>query len=202
MFQQKAPLTATACLFLLAVTLTSCGTGLGCVSPSLVQLYDEAAPNGTIELEINRDGTIREMEADILVANLPEAIRKAVMAKAPGAQITGAEHELMANAEAWEVKLNHQGRAWEYVLDASGTILESEKELKRHEAPGEVLKAADQAVQGGRFKSVEIIMRGDEQEYHVKKIVNGASYKIVLTPDGTVIRKVREARAEIEIPLE
>lgn len=202
MFQQKVPLSATACLFLLAITLTSCGTGgLGCVPPCLVQLYDQASPNGVIELEIGRDGTIHEMEADIPVSDLPDAVRTAVQAKAPGARITGAERELTANAEAWEVKLNHQGRAWEYVLDASGTILESEKELRRHEAPAEVLKAADMAVQGGRFKSVELIMRGDEQEYHVKKIMNGASYKIVLAPDGTVIRKVREARAEIEIPL-
>ena len=41
-----------------------------------------------------------------------------------------------------------------------------------------------------------------ERKAHVKKLKDGASYKIVLARDGTVIRKVREARAEIEIPLE
>jgi len=189
-------------LVLVALGLTSCGGGgLGTISPVLVDLYDCAAPDGLIEIEINRDGTIREMEADIPVMDLPENVRDVAMAKAPGAVITGAEREIVAGSEAWEVKFRYQGRDWEYVIDSQGTILETEKELKRSEAPPAVLQGAEEALPGGKFKSIEVITIGQMEEYHVKKTFDGVSYKIVLTPAGEVKRKVREARAEIEIPL-
>lgn len=197
-----------AALAVIALGLTGCG-GLGAVSPKLVELYDIAAEDGMIELELERDGTILEMEADIPVSALPDVVREAAMKKAPGARITGAEREFNAKGAAWEVKLNHEGRDWEFVIDDEGSILEVEKELRRSEAPQAVLAAAKGAVTGGVFRSVEEIKKychdgGEayETEYHVKKMIAGVSYKIVLDPSGNVKRKVREHKAEIEIPLE
>ena len=193
---------ALTALAVLALGLTGCG-GLGSVSPKLVELYDMAAPDGIIELEIARDGTMIEMEADVPVSTLPDVVREAAMKKAPGARITGAEREFNARGAAWEVKLNHEGRDWEFVIDDEGVILETEKELRRSEAPQTVLAAAKNAVPGGVFRSVEVITKHDgATEYHVKKMIAGVSYKVVLATDGTVIRKVREQKAEIEIPLE
>ena len=81
-------------------------------------------------------------------------------------------------------------------------MLETEKSLTPDEAPAAVLEAAERAVPRSSFKSVEIISHvSGHQEYHVKRTRNGASYKVVLHTDGRVIRKVREHRAEIEIPL-
>jgi len=57
------------------------------------------------------------------------------------------------------------------------------------------------AIPGGSVKSVERIEHGDAVEYHVKLGRGGASYKVVLGPKGTVRRKVREAKVELEIPL-
>ncbi|MHC4852444.1 MAG: PepSY-like domain-containing protein [Planctomycetota bacterium] len=182
----------------LTLALSAC-TGLG--TSSLVGLYDQGKPDGMIEVELDRNGAIREMEADIPTSDLPANIREAAMAKAPGGEIKGAEREITAAGTGWEVKMKHQGRMWEFVMDNDGKILETEKELTKDEAPAAVLQAADRAISGGTFVSVELIERGDESEYHVKKARDGASYKIVLTADGTVKRKVREAKAEIEIPL-
>jgi len=189
-------------LALLVLGLTACQSGLGKVSPKMVELYDVAAPEGMIEVEINRDGTIREMEADINVADLPAVVKDAALKKAPKAKITGAEREFTGAGPAWEVQLQHEGRNWEYVIDGTGKILETEKELKQSEAPPAVIAASKAAVPGGQFKSVEVITTHDGvTEYHVKKLVEGVSYKIVMAPDGTVKRKVREHKAEIEIPL-
>ena len=174
---------------------------LGRVPTSLVELYDQAAPDGMIELEIDRDGTIREMEADVPPSMLPDWVLVTARAAAPGGTVTGAEREIKAEGSVWEVKMTWEGRGWEFVIGDGGTVLESEKELQRSEAPAAILEAADRAIEGGAFKSVELIERGEATEYHVKKTRDGASYKIVLAPDGTVTRKVREARAEIEIPL-
>ena len=74
---------ATVCLVLLALPLGGCrstsGSTIGQVPGSLVKLYDEAAPSGVIELEITRDGGIREMEAEVPITSLPvEAVRAAI----------------------------------------------------------------------------------------------------------------------------
>ncbi len=192
---------AVACV-VLAGGLTACRTeGLGSVPPKLVDLFDQGAPAGVLELEISRAGCITEMEVDIPVEALPEAVKKAAETRAPGAVFTGAEREIQVTGDAWEVKLRHEDRDWEFVIDASGAIRETEKELRREEAPEAVLAAAAAAVPGAVFKSVELIEHGADQEYHVKQTKDGASYKVVLAADGKVKRAVREARAEIEIPL-
>ncbi len=192
-----------ACAVVVGLLAVGCQTpGIGSVPPALVSLYDDASPVGTIEIEVDRDGSIREMEADIEVADLPEKIIAAAKEYAPGIRITGAEREVSRHGDAWEVKFRHDGRAHELVIGDNGKIREIEKELNRSEAPSAVLEGADKAVSGGSFLSVELItIDGEGDQYHVKKSRQGATYKIVLDEEGNVLRKVREAKAEIEIPL-
>jgi hypothetical protein len=174
---------------------------LGEVPEDLVDLYDAVRPGGVIELEIDRDGSIREMEADVPVEALPAAVVAAARARHPGARITGAERELTREGTGWEVKLELEGRMLELVYDEEGELLETERELRRSEAPNVVLASAMQAVDGGTFISVEVVEQGDTKLYHVKLEKAGVSYKVVLTPEGEITRKVREQRAELEIPL-
>jgi hypothetical protein len=183
--------------------LASCASsgGLGSMPVGVVELYDGAKPDGLLEVELARDGTVLEMEADIPLDALPAPIRAAALARLPGASITGAEREMHADGRFWEVKLNHEGRGWEVICDDAGQVVETEQELRRDEAPAAVLAAADQAIAGGSFRSVERIEGRSCTSYHVKKLKDGASYKIVLSPEGQVLRKVREQHAEIEIPL-
>jgi len=188
-------------LLLPAALLTPTGcSGLGGVR-DLVELYDQAAPDGLIEIELDRDGQVIEMEAEIAPDDLPANVREAAMAAMPGGMLTGAEREFNQRGRGWEVKRTVDGRAVEVVVDDAGTVLETERELMRSEAPAAVLTAAENRIQGGVFRSVERVQRGEIEEYHVKLTRDGASYKIVLDPDGTIRRAVREARGEIEIPL-
>jgi len=186
----------------LAALLSSCASsgGLGQVPAGTVELYDMCAPAGLMEIELARDGTVLEMEADVSPADLPPAVRDAALERLPGASITGAEREIHTDGRFWEVKLTHESREWEVICDDAGRVVETEQELRRDEAPAPVLEAADAAV-AGSFKSVELIEGRSGTCYHVKKERDGASYKIVLSPEGKVLRKVREQRAELEIPL-
>ena len=194
----------TACplvALLMGASACSSPAGLGSVPTALIGLCDRALPQGVLEVEVERDGTIREMEVEIPVSDLPTLIREAALAAERGATLTGAERELTANGPAWEVQLLQEGRRVELVLDEKGSILEIERELRRDEAPRSVLNAADRALPGGTFVSVEILHRGRRTEYHVKKERDGARYKVVLSSVGEVLRAVREVPAEIEIPL-
>lgn len=166
-----------------------------------VELYDMGKADGWMEIEADRDGNIIEMETDIERADLPARVADAARAELPGGTIVGAEYEIVGNVRAYEVKMRHKNRAYEFVFSPEGELVESEKELARPEAPAGVVEAAMAEIEGAQFKSVEIITRNGESSYHVKLTRNGARYKFVVTPDGKVVRGVREAKAEIEIPL-
>ena len=189
---------------LLALPLCSCASSdLGTVPREVIELYDQARPDGVIEMEIDRERQLREIEVEIPVESLPQRVRDAALAQVDEAGvIIGAEREIQGGERLWEVKVRSRGRNWEFIVDDEGEIHEVEKELFRDEAPREVLEAADRALPGGTFKSVELIrFDRDDEVYHVKKSKDGGSYKIVVAPDGRILRRVREQRAEIEIPL-
>lgn len=193
---------APAAALLLGACQTHGGAhGMGALPMELVELYDVADPEGIIEVEAERDGSIIGLEADVPIDMLPDSVKQTVLAAAPGGRITGGEREYTSTGNGWEVKLVLDGVDWEFIVDDAGEIVETEQAIAAADAPGVVLAAADRTVPMGTRQSVELITRGDEREYHVKKLVGTASYKIVLAPDGMVIRAVREARTEIEIPL-
>ena len=189
---------------LLPLLAAACSTPapLGSVPTELIDLYDRGTPTGILEVEVNRDGTVREMEVEIAVADLPTPIREAALAAERGATVTGAERELTLDGPAWEVQLLQEGRKVELVLSEDGRILEIERELRRDEAPRSILAAADAAIPGGTFQSVEILHKGRSTEYHVKKERAGARFKVVVSTEGETLRVVREAKAEIEIPIQ
>lgn len=190
-------------LVALCVGATACQSPfIGRAPSELIELYDMAAEGGTIEMELKRSGHIVELEADVPISAVPPMVLNAARAKLPAGKITGAERELQARGALWEVKLEVKGRDWELIIDDKGNVLETERELTQAEAPRIVLTNAERLLPGSVFKSVEIIEHANGRtEYHVKRTRNGASYKTVLTPEGTVLRRVREQRAEIEIPL-
>lgn len=195
----------TLLLLLPGLLLVACsspqGGDLGRLPDEVVELYHLGKPDGVLEIEADADGRIFEVEAEIDPDDLPPAVRAAAMAELPEGRITGAEQERIAGRTAYEVKLTADGRAHEFVFTLDGELLEKEVELDRAEAPAVVLQAAEEAVPRGTLRSVERIERLGEQEYHVKFALDMASYKVVLAPEGTVKRTVREAQAEIEIPL-
>ena len=174
---------------------------LGHVPRELVALYDAARPDGVIESELERDGAIREMEAEVPLDSLPPAVTASARQRYPDAELVGAERELTQEGAGWEVKLRQGGRDMEVIFDEAGKVLEFERAMDPAEAPAAVMRAAEAAFPGGKLKSVEIVEHLGTILYHVKFEREGASYKVVLTPEGSVTRRVREQRAEIEIPL-
>lgn len=200
-FSTHGVLLALGCFLVSCANTSASRQYLGSVPPAVVALYDQASPAGTIELEIDRDGNVREMEAEIPVDQVPQIAADAAMRRLPAGRVVGAERELTMRGEAFELKFDVQGVAWEIVVDASGAIIEEEEAIDVRRAPNAVLATSERAVPDSLLLSVEVVRRGDVEEYHVKRERFGASYKIVVAPDGTLQRAVREARAEIEIPL-
>jgi len=174
--------------------------GLGVLPRVVVELYDAGTPGGWIEIEAERDGRVIEAETWISVNALPSKVLE-VAKRQLDAKVIGAEMERTARGRAWEVQMEKDGLKYEFVIDDEGTVVEREIELAKSDWPAAAVRAAKLAIPGGEVKSVERVESLQVAEHHVKLSRNGASYKVVLGPEGTVTRKVREAKAEIEIPL-
>lgn len=189
-------------LLLALLPLAACGSSsLGKMPDSVVELYDQTDPAGGMEFELDRKGHLLEIEADVPIENVPQHLITAVHAQHPGAQLRGAEREINAHGEMWELKFISLGREYELVFDEDGEVHETEMSLMWPEVPPAVVAAADKALPESIPVSAELITQGKSKSYHIKKDKGGARYKIVLDERGEVVRLVREQRAEIEIPL-
>ena len=200
--KKEPPMSSRSSFVLLALALTACSSTDEWKAPAvLVELYDMGDPAGLIEMELDRDGTLREIEVDVPLTALPRPVLDAAAKAFPGARFTGAEREVQAGVRGWEVKFELDGLGGEVVTDDAGNVRETERELREADVPAAVLAASATAIPGSVLVSTEVIESEGERSFHVKRKRDGASYKVVLTPAGEVVRKVREARAEIEIPL-
>lgn len=186
----------------LGIALSACATSPDPRAPGeLVELFDQLAPDGALEIEFERDGRFGDLEAEVPVDTVPDFVRAAVDAAHPGARIVAAEREFQDGAWTWEVGFEDGDGGVQVVVDGTGAILETERELSPSEAPEAVLRAAERAIPSSNLVSLDVVTSESAEEYHVKRERGGARYKVVLTPEGAVLRRVREARAEIEIPV-
>lgn len=160
-----------------------------------------AAPDGLIEFAVDDRGGVLEVEFHVPLAALPAEVRAAAEREMPGGQVLDCEKEYHGRKVYWEVTKRIGGREQEVLFDGSGKPVGWEIEVDAASAPAAVLQAADEAVGGSRTK-VEEIRDGEKRlvEYHVKKTDRGVRYKLVVTPEGKVLRIWREMKAEIEVP--
>ena len=93
------------------------------------------------------------------------------------------------------------GRAIQAVIGEDGRLLETEEPISLVDAPASVIAASMVLLPASTLASVDRVEGPDGIRYHVKRVRDGARYKVVLRADGTVLRAVREIPAEIEIPL-
>lgn len=196
------PVARSTPLLLALLPLCAChSSDMGKVPESIVELYDHADPAGGMELELERDGSVIGIEAEVPIDSVPAHLMNAVYAQHPNALVKGAERELAPEGPRWEVKFLSMGRTYELVFDEEGNVVESEMSLTWGEAPQAVMAAADKALPNAVPVSIEAVTSDGERMYHVKKERDGARYKIVLDENAKVVRLVREQRAEIEIPI-
>ncbi|MEC8494169.1 MAG: hypothetical protein VXZ39_04560 [Planctomycetota bacterium] len=195
----SAPITARP-LGLAAVLLSAC-TSTDRVPDRLLALLDDARAGGAVEIELDRDGAFRDLEAEISIERVPVPIVSALVTAFPGAHITGAEREWQDGAWTFELGLLVDGRALQAVLDEDGRLLETEEPVPLVDAPASVVAASMVLLPASTLVSVDRVEGPEGVRYHVKRVREGARYKVVTRADGAVLRAVREIPAEIEIPL-
>jgi hypothetical protein len=196
-----SPAPTTALPLVLAAGLLPACASTDRVPGRLLTLLDDVRADGAVEIELDRDGTYRDLEAEIAVERVPAPVVSALVAAFPGARITGAEREWQDGAWTFELAFRVGGRAIQAVIGEDGRLLETEEPISLVDAPASVIAASMVLLPASTLASVDRVEGPDGIRYHVKRVRDGARYKVVLRADGTVLRAVREIPAEIEIPL-
>jgi len=154
-----------------------------------------------LEMTVDGEGVIGEVEFHTTLERLPEAVRKAIDAELAGGTVVGCEKEYHGSTVYWEVEKSFGDLAKEVMFTADGKVVSKEFQIRPGDAPRAVMDAADRAVSGGQMTSVEEVTEGGRKTYHVKKEKDRIRYKLIFTPEGELLRKLRELRAEIELPV-
>jgi uncharacterized membrane protein YkoI len=182
-----------------------------------IKVYEiELKHNGSeLELTIAADGTILEMESEVVMENLPKAVQAAIIKAAPGAKIEEVKeevtywvvrlHKLQKPETTYEAELVTDGNEIEIEIAADGTILEQkakdhddddeddeDEELSIDKVPAAVKATILKESQGGTVKEIERETKDAKTTYEAEVIIGEKEYELEIAADGTLISKEAE----------
>jgi hypothetical protein len=172
------------------------------VPKEIASLAQDTKMGGELAFEIDADGRIIGMDAEVDPSTVPEVCRKAADKHYPGGRVTGAEKEWNDGKLYWEVVKDINGQRVEILMNADGSLAGHEMALRKNEYPPEVVAAARAAVPNGRLDAVERVTGPEAklgEEYHVKIDVGGEQLRVGVG-GGKVVRIVRKIHADFRVP--
>jgi uncharacterized membrane protein YkoI len=186
-----------------------------------LKLYEiELKLNGQeFEVTVAPDGTIIEIESEVAIDGLPDAVKAAITKAAGGAEIEDIKEEvtywvvtlkkLETPETTYEAELIKDGSEVEIELAADGTILEQkvkdkddddedddegdddedEQEVSIEQVPAAVKATILEEAQGGTIKEIERETEDGKTIYEAEVIINGEEVEIEVAADGTLLSK-------------
>lgn len=170
------------------------------------------------EVTVAPDGTIIEIESEVTIDGLPDAVKAAIIKAAEGAEIEEVKEEvtywvvtlrkLEIPETTYEAELIKDGKEIEIELAADGTILElevkddddeedddeDEEQVSIDEVPAAVKATILEEAQGGTIKEIERETEDGKTVYEAEVIINGEEVEIEVAADGTLLsKKVEDA---------
>jgi uncharacterized membrane protein YkoI len=163
------------------------------------------------EVTVAPDGTIIEIESEVAIDGLPDAVKAAIAKAIEGAEIKKVEEEvtywvvtlkkLETPQTTYEVELIKDGKEIEIEVAADGTILkekvedkdddddEDEEQVSIDEVPAAVKATILKEAQGGTIKEIERETEDGKTVYEAEVIINGEEVEIEVAADGTLLSK-------------
>jgi len=189
-------------LFIVAACSACAGLGGHRVPKSIVSVAQDTKTGGELAFEIDENGTIIGVDAEIDPSKVPQVCREAADRHFPGGRVTGAEREWNGGKLYWEVVKDIDGQRIEILMNDDGSLAGHEKALRDREVPADVIAAARTAVPNGQLAAVERVTGPEAkfgEEYHVKIDVGGEQLRVGVG-GGKVIRVVRKMKADFRVP--
>jgi hypothetical protein len=172
---------------------------------------------------IASDGAVISVESKVAAESLPDAVSKTISEKAKGANILGVEKEeiymepqlvkLAQPKTTYEARVSMDGKTYEIVVDAAGSLLEmkaedgdkkkteegddkeegdNEQVIALDKLPDVVRTAIVNASEGGTIKEVVSGQENGKTAYEADVVINGQEFEIKVDADGRVLEKKAE----------
>lgn len=136
-----------------------------------------------------------QAEKEKAVRDLPRAIRDAIKAKFPDAELVSAETEKEDGQTVYEVAIKHRDQKMELTLTAGGTLLEIEKVIRAEDLPRPVADALSQKYPRAIYRRIEEITKLRDgthklEGYEVLLVTaQDKSFEVVLSPEGRITKE-------------
>lgn len=143
-------------------------------------------------------GAARGDEEKLSLDKLPVAVKAAIKARFPGAELKGASKESEEGETLFEVSLTYKGDKYDVAVEPSGEIEEIERAILVDALPGAVLKTIKAKYPGAKIQSAEQVTDEDgEVSYEVSVAEKGKeAVEVALTPKGKIKKAGEEGEDE------
>jgi hypothetical protein len=147
------------------------------------------ANNLTRNVTIEPDGKVVEVEQEVALSALPEAVREGLQQKAGAGRITKVisikERDALV---AYEAKVLDAGKKSEVQVGPDGKVLEVEEEVALNALPAAVRTGLQQKVGAGRITKVASITKRDAVvAYEADVLTAGEKSEVQIGPDGKTL---------------
>ncbi len=132
-------------------------------------------------------GVARGDEEKLSPDKLPAAVKAAIKARFPGAELKGASKESEGGETIFEVMLTYKGDKYDVAVEPNGEIEEIERAIFVDALPSAVLKAIKAKYPKAKIKEAEEVTDEDgEVCYEVAIAHDGEDVEVAVTPKGKI----------------
>jgi Putative beta-lactamase-inhibitor-like, PepSY-like len=142
-------------------------------------------------------GVARGDEEKLSPDKLPAAVKAAIMARFPGAELKGASKESEGGETIFEVMLTYKGDKYDVAVESNGEIEEIERAIFVDALPSAVLKAIKAKYPKAKIKEAEEVTDEDgEVCYEVAIAHDGEDVEVAVTPKGKIKKGDEDDKGE------
>ena len=128
-------------------------------------------------------------ESRVPCNTLPAAVLSRAKAEAADATIRDCVKDKENGKVTYEVETLKDGKSRDFVLDASGSVIEVEQEVTGGNVPVAVSDAIAKAAQGGKVGKIESVTRGGAISSYETTITRyGRRREVAFSPEGTPVK--------------
>jgi hypothetical protein len=132
---------------------------------------------------------IAQAESHVPCNTLPAAVLNQAKTEAGDATIHGCVKDKENGKITYEVETLKDGKSKDILMDASGTVLETEQQVEASSLPPAVSDAIAKAANGGKVGKIESVTReGAIASYETIIMENGHRREVAFSPQGAPVK--------------
>ena len=126
---------------------------------------------------------------EVKLTDLPDPAQAVIQEQTAGAAVEKITCEKEDGQHFYKVAYTKDGREFEFQVDDSGKILETEEILKMEGLPPAIQEIVKTESAGGEIKELALETEDGKTFYEVEFEKDGKEHEVKIAPDGTVLER-------------